>query len=185
MFGTAPVGWKGGTGILACAREQQTGMSVPTLMAAECSTLCSAIRRTCGRRAEEPERHRSDGKPQPLKDALKGQYECFTGTADLYVYFFERSLQLLRVGGVLSFITSNKYVRAAYGERLRAYLAHATRPHAILDFGDAPVFTAVAYPAIIVTRKTRSVALGQLPKSSTGILACAAQTGISVPPSAD
>ena len=106
----------------------------------------------------------SDGKDKPLKDALKGQYECFTGTADLYVYFFERSFQLLRVGGVLSFITSNKYFRAAYGERLRAYLAHATQPHAILDFGDAPVFTAVAYPSIIVTRKTRSVALGQLPK---------------------
>ncbi|MDD4018636.1 MAG: Eco57I restriction-modification methylase domain-containing protein, partial [Kiritimatiellae bacterium] len=107
----------------------------------------------------------SDGKDKPLKDALKGQYECFTGTADLYVYFFERSFQLLHVGGVLSFITSNKYFRAAYGERLRAYLAHATRPHAILDFGDAPVFTAVAYPSIIVTRKTRSVALGQVPKN--------------------
>lgn len=106
----------------------------------------------------------SDGKDKPLKDALKGQYECFTGTADLYVYFFERSFQLLRVGGLLSFITSNKYFRAAYGERLRTYLAHATQAHAILDFGDAPVFTAVAYPAIIVTRKTRSVALGQLPK---------------------
>lgn len=106
----------------------------------------------------------SDGKDKPLKDALKGQYECFTGTADLYVYFFERSFQLLRVGGVLSFVTSNKYFRAAYGERLRTYLAHATRPHAILDFGDAPVFTAVAYPAMIVTQKTRTVMLGQLPK---------------------
>ncbi len=106
----------------------------------------------------------SDGKPQPLKDALKGQYECFTGTADLYVYFFERSLQLLRTGGVLSFITSNKWFRAGYGERLRTYLAHATRPNVVLDFGDAPVFTSIAYPAIIVTEKTRSVELGQLPK---------------------
>ena len=107
----------------------------------------------------------SDGKPRPLKDALKGQYECFTGTADLYVYFFERSLQLLRTGGVLSFITSNKYFRAGYGERLRTYLAYATRPSVVLDFGDAPVFTSIAYPAILVTQKTRSVELGQLPKS--------------------
>ncbi len=106
----------------------------------------------------------SDGKPKPLKDSLKGQYECFTGTADLYVYFFERSIQLLHTGGVLSFITSNKYFRAAYGERLRTYLAHVTRPHAILDFGDAPVFTAIAYPAIVVTQKTRKLELGQLPK---------------------
>lgn len=106
----------------------------------------------------------SDGKPQPLKDALKGQYECFTGTADLYVYFFERSLQLLHPGGVLSFITSNKYFRAAYGERLRTYLAYATRPRVMLDFGDAPVFTSIAYPAILVTQKTRSVELRQLPR---------------------
>jgi REP element-mobilizing transposase RayT len=106
----------------------------------------------------------SDGKDKPLKDALKGQYECFTGTADLYVYFFERSLQLLHPGGVLSFITSNKYFRAAYGERLRTYLAYATRPSVMLDFGDAPVFTSIAYPAIIVAQKTRSVELGKLPK---------------------
>ncbi|MCX6635638.1 MAG: Eco57I restriction-modification methylase domain-containing protein, partial [Acidobacteria bacterium] len=114
----------------------------------------------------------SDGKPRPLKEALKDQYECYTGTADLYVYFFERSLQLLRTGGVLSFITSNKYFRAGYGERLRAYLAYATTPRVILDFGDAPVFTSIAYPAILVTQKTRHIKKGQLPAAAgpTGIL---------------
>ncbi|MBM4094411.1 MAG: hypothetical protein FJ276_34135, partial [Planctomycetes bacterium] len=105
----------------------------------------------------------SDGKPRPLKEALKDQYECFTGTADLYVYFFERSFQLLRTGGMLSFITSNKYMRAAYGERLRTYLFYATHPRVILDFGDSPVFTSVAYPCIIVTEKIRAVQKGGLP----------------------
>lgn len=97
------------------------------------------------------------GKEQPLKDALAEQYKCYTGTADLYVYFFERSLQLLKTGGVLSFITSNKWFRAAYGERLRTYLFYSTQPSAILDFGDAPVFTSIAYPAIVVTKKILSV----------------------------
>lgn len=105
----------------------------------------------------------SDGKPRPLKEALKGQYECYTGTADLYVYFFERSLQLLRKGGILSFITSNKYMRAAYGVRLRAYLFYATHPLAILDFGDVDVFTSVAYPCIFVAKKVRQVEKGKLP----------------------
>lgn len=109
----------------------------------------------------------SNGKEQPLKDALKDQYECFTGTADLYIYFFERSLQLLKKGGVLSFITSNKWFRATYGEKLRTYLAYASRPRVVLDFGDAPVFTAIAYPSILVTQKTRSVELGNLPKKIT------------------
>lgn len=105
----------------------------------------------------------SAGRDRPLKEVLKEQYECYTGTADLYVYFFERSLQLLRNGGILSFITSNKYFRAAYGEKLRAYLLHSTAPRAILDFGDTNIFTAVAYPCILVTEKLRDVAKGQLP----------------------
>lgn len=99
----------------------------------------------------------SDGKQRPLKDVLKEQYLCFTGTADLYVYFFERSIDLLRTGGVLSFITSNKYFRAAYGEKLRAFLLYGTAPSVILDFGDTNIFTAVAYPCIIVTQKMREI----------------------------
>lgn len=105
----------------------------------------------------------SNGNDSPLKDVLKSQYECYTGTADLYVYFFERSFQLLRTGGVLSFITSNKYFRAAYGERLRTYLYYATQPSVMLDFGDSPVFTAVAYPCIVVTEKRRHINKGDLP----------------------
>lgn len=99
----------------------------------------------------------SSGRQRPLKEVLKDQYECFTGTADLYVYFFEKSIELLRVGGVLSFITSNKYFRAAYGEKLRAFLLYGTAPHVILDFGDTNIFTAVAYPCILVTEKVREV----------------------------
>ncbi|MCC6415986.1 MAG: Eco57I restriction-modification methylase domain-containing protein, partial [Opitutaceae bacterium] len=109
----------------------------------------------------------SAGRNRPLKEVLKEQYECFTGTADLYVYFFERSLQLLRTGGVLSFITSNKYFRAGYGEKLRAYLLHATAPRAILDFGDTAIFTAVAYPCILVTEKVRDITRGMLPAPAT------------------
>jgi len=105
----------------------------------------------------------SAGKNRPLKDVLKEQYECYTGTADLYVYFFERSLQLLRTGGVLSFITSNKYFRAGYGEKLRAYLLYATAPRVILDFGDTDIFTAIAYPCILVAEKLRDVNREELP----------------------
>ena len=104
----------------------------------------------------------SAGRERPLKDVLKDQYECATGTADLYVYFFERSLQLLRIGGMLSFITSNKYLRAGYGEKLRAYLLYATAPRVLLDFGDAPIFTAIAYPCILVTEKLRDVGKRQI-----------------------
>jgi adenine-specific DNA-methyltransferase len=88
-----------------------------------------------------------------LKPWLKEHYECYTGTADLYIYFYERGIQLLRPGGVFSFITSNKWFRAAYGGPLRSWLAKHTRLHQIIDFGDASVFTTIAYPCIVILTK--------------------------------
>jgi adenine-specific DNA-methyltransferase len=88
-----------------------------------------------------------------LKPTLKAQYDCYTGVADLYVYFYERALQLLEPGGILTYISSNKYFRANYGEKLRNLLSQRTRIHTLIDFGDASVFTAIAYPSIIITQK--------------------------------
>lgn len=83
-----------------------------------------------------------------LKDVYK--YECYTGTADLFVYFYERSIKLLKPKGVLSFITSNKWYRTKYGENLRLFMATHTRLKNIIDFGDEAVFTAIAYPTIVI-----------------------------------
>lgn len=94
-------------------------------------------------------------KIKDLKPRLKELYHCFTGTADLFVYFYERSLDLLRTDGYLSFITSNKYLRAGYGERLRHFLTHTAEIRRLIDFGDAPLFTAIAYPSIILAKKIR------------------------------
>ncbi len=93
------------------------------------------------------------------KDALKPHYDdTFSGTADLYVYFYDRALQLLRPGGILSYISSNKWYRAAYGEKLRSHLGRTTSLIHAIDFGDAPVFTAIAYPTILITRNAAPTA---------------------------
>lgn len=86
-----------------------------------------------------------------LKDVY--QYECYTGTADLFVYFYERSVKLLKPHGALSFITSNKWYRAKYGEPLRQFMATHTRLKNIIDFGDEAVFTAIAYPTIVIATR--------------------------------
>jgi adenine-specific DNA-methyltransferase len=90
-------------------------------------------------------------KIKELKPFLENAYDCYTGTADLYVYFFERAVKLLNDGGVLSFISSNKFFRAGYGGKLRKYLAEKTELQSAIDFGDLPIFEATAYPCIIVT----------------------------------
>lgn len=85
------------------------------------------------------------------KPALKPHYpHSYSGTADLYVYFYERSFQLLKPGGALSFITSNKWFRARYGQDLRQYMATHTEMRQIIDFGDEDVFDALAYPTIVI-----------------------------------
>jgi hypothetical protein len=89
----------------------------------------------------------------PPKTLLKSSYECFTGAADLFVYFYERSIKLLRPFGVFAFITSNKWYRSSYGEKLREFMSRNTRLRSIIDFGDTAVFEAIAYPTIIVAMR--------------------------------
>ena len=55
-----------------------------------------------------------------LKPYLAGAYpEVYHGVADLYVYFYEQGLRQLRRGGLMSYIVTNKWLRAGYGEPLR------------------------------------------------------------------
>ena len=99
-----------------------------------------------------------------LKPELKKVFpEVYTGTSDLYVYFYARALQLLSAGGMLAFISSNKWFRANYGKKLREHLAETAHVASITDFGDLPVFeSATAYPMIFTAQKGDEVALTTL-----------------------
>jgi len=90
-----------------------------------------------------------------IKPALQQEYSCYTGTADLFVYFYEQGINLLRAGGHLTYISSNKYMRAGYGKKLRTFLTEKTTLHQIIDFGDTDVFGAIAYPSIILLQKAK------------------------------
>ncbi|HEY7850834.1 MAG TPA: Eco57I restriction-modification methylase domain-containing protein, partial [Ktedonobacterales bacterium] len=82
--------------------------------------------------------------------ALKAAYPGVAhGMADLYTYFYARALDLLRAGGSLCFISSNKFFRTGYGKKLRETLASETSVRVVIDFGDFPVFDAAAYPCIV------------------------------------
>src|SRR5262249_36902792 len=48
-------------------------------------------------------------------ELVKAYPNTGSGTADLLVYFMDRAVQLLRPGGQLAFITSNKWLKASYG----------------------------------------------------------------------
>ena len=75
-----------------------------------------------------------------FKSYFERRYAAFNGTADLYVYFMEQGVQLLREGGVLSIIVSSSFLRATYGEPLRRVLKDRAAIVRIVDFGGLPVF---------------------------------------------
>ena len=86
------------------------------------------------------------------KGYFQAHYATYQGTADLYVYFIEKSISLLSKGGLFSFIVGNKWMRANYGKPLRSWLK-SKKIEEIVDFGDLPVFkTATTYPCIIRVR---------------------------------
>ena len=92
-----------------------------------------------------------------IKPILEKQnYKVFTSTADLYVYFYEKGHQLLRDRGMLSYISSNKWMRAKYGEKLRNFLKNNAQILKIIDFSGYRVFEQTVDTNIILLRKANS-----------------------------
>jgi hypothetical protein len=75
-----------------------------------------------------------------FKDYFEQNYEAFDGVADLYTYFMEQGVRLLRSGGLFSIIVSSSFLRATYGEPLRRVLKKTAAILRIVDFGGLAVF---------------------------------------------
>jgi hypothetical protein len=67
-------------------------------------------------------------------------YKTFASTGDIYCLFYERGHQLLKQGGHLCYITSNKWMRAGYGEKTRDFFAMQTNPMLLIDFAGVKIF---------------------------------------------
>ena len=90
-----------------------------------------------------------------IKPTLKQLFpEVYTGTADLYVYFYKRGCELLRVSGVLTYISSNKFLRAGYGKKLREFFTDKVCLQKVLDFGSVSVFGASVDTCIVLVENT-------------------------------
>ena len=74
-------------------------------------------------------------------DALqKMNYETYERTGDIYCLFYEMGMKLLKPGALLSFITSNKWMRAGYGKSLREHLSSRYNPTLLIDFANNKIF---------------------------------------------
>ncbi len=98
-----------------------------------------------------------------VKPYLSEHYVVAADRTDLYAYFFERGVGLLKDGGRLGFISSSTFFRTGSGEKLRGFLTDGVAIESVVDFGDLQLFEGVTtYPAILTLKKGGDGAAGDL-----------------------
>ena len=91
----------------------------------------------------------------PYKPAFQREFQCFSGTADAYLYFFERGLSVLRPGGNLGFITSGTFVNANFAAPFRMWLPTVARYLRVVNFGENQPFqdAEMVFPTISILKR--------------------------------
>ncbi len=84
------------------------------------------------------------------KDA---KYTTLARTGDMYQLFFERGCQALRAsGGMLTYITSNSWLKAEYGKKTRQFFADGHTPLRLLELGKDVFESAIVDSGVLVLR---------------------------------
>ena len=101
------------------------------------------------------------------KDYFEKHYESFSGTGDLYTYFMEKGVKLIRPGGRYSIIVSSSFLRATYAEALRETLLKHAALIRIVDFGGLAVFadakdTYVCIPVLAKEKQSDQVEVSKV-----------------------
>jgi type I restriction-modification system DNA methylase subunit len=98
-----------------------------------------------------------------FKPYLQKNYAVYHGVADLYAYFFELGLKLLKPNGMLGFISSSTFFKTSSGEPLRRFLHENATLKKVVDFGDLQVFEGVTtYPAILIFQNAKPLETSEI-----------------------
>ncbi len=88
-----------------------------------------------------------------IKPWLEQNYTVYHGVADLYCYFFELGMRVLKPDGLLGYISSSTFFKTSSGKNLRTFLSQQTTLEVLINFNDLQLFEGVTtYPAIIIAR---------------------------------
>ncbi len=93
--------------------------------------------------------------PDPLLRVYRDLFDTIYDRADLYIPFIEKSLGLLKSGGMLAFICSDRWMKNRYGSKLRRFVSNGYRLRYFVDMVDTDAFNVpvIAYPAITVIER--------------------------------
>jgi type II restriction/modification system DNA methylase subunit YeeA len=88
----------------------------------------------------------------------KAKFKTYTNTADIYCIFYERGYHILRKNGLLTYITSNSWLRAIYGNHLKQFFKDSMQPVSLLIIEDIQIFDEATVESNIITlQKTETV----------------------------
>jgi hypothetical protein len=92
----------------------------------------------------------------PCKASFEREFRCYAGTADAYLYFIERGIDVLSPGGRLGFITSGTFSNANFAAPFRAWLPTAARLLRSVNFGENQPFAdaEMVFPTISILEKS-------------------------------
>ncbi|HPZ75253.1 MAG TPA: TaqI-like C-terminal specificity domain-containing protein, partial [Candidatus Pacearchaeota archaeon] len=82
------------------------------------------------------------------------RYETFDRTGDIYCLFYEKGIQIAKDNGLLCYISSNKWMRAGYGEKLRNFFLKYN-PLLLLDLGPGIFESATVDTCIMMLQKSK------------------------------
>ncbi|HEX8196258.1 MAG TPA: TaqI-like C-terminal specificity domain-containing protein [Pyrinomonadaceae bacterium] len=92
------------------------------------------------------------------KTHIQRKYDSYEPFADIYCYFFENGVKLLKQNGILTFITSNSYLRAEYGSLLRKWFRQNSAIRQVINIDDSQVFeSAIVNVAILMVQREKDV----------------------------
>ena len=88
-----------------------------------------------------------------LNDLYARDFESFAKGTDIYCLFMELGSRIISDNGVLSLITSNKWLQASYGSNTRKYLPENFAKIELIDFDKYAIFEGVAVDTSILQAK--------------------------------
>lgn len=94
-------------------------------------------------------------------------YQTYSKGSDIYCLFYERGGSILRKNGFLTYITSNSWLRAIYGDLLKTYFRTSLAPISLLNIEDVQVFEEATVESNILTLQKKQ-ALKAFPVANLG-----------------
>ncbi|MEQ8908770.1 MAG: DUF559 domain-containing protein [Vicingaceae bacterium] len=85
------------------------------------------------------------------------EYETYTKGADIYCLFYEIGGRILKANGFLTYITSNSWLRAIYGEQLKDHFMQVLQPISLLNIEDVQIFEEATVESNIITLQKRKL----------------------------